>query len=350
MELPPRPLLALCAAAWLACAAACAEAAPRRGTAELIQELKAADWSARLLAAEALRDRGPAAAEAAGALAECMEDREARVREAAAEALGAIGGAAMPELLRLVRHEQYEIRAAAAKALGHAGPGAVPALAAALKDAQPFVRQRAAEGLAVLGPRAQSAFAAVAEAFNRTGEDAWVRCALADALGAQGPLAKDAAPMLVQALYDPDAALRFHAVWALGEIGPAGKALPQLLPLLKDEDFEVRAAVADVLGLFGAEGLPPLRGIVQDRTSELRLMAVGSLADVGSAAVEDLEALQDDADPEIAQAARTALGKALEHRAWEQRRRMAWSAGLLLALGCAAVAAWWLRRNRAVRT
>ncbi|MCW8132832.1 MAG: HEAT repeat domain-containing protein, partial [Planctomycetota bacterium] len=197
---------------------------------------------------------------------------------------------------------------------------------------------------------AQNVFPALAEAFDRAGEEPWVRCAVADALGMQGPSAHDAAPMLVQALFDRDAALRTHAVWALGRIGPSGHSLHSLAAMLKDEDPQVRAAAADVLGYFGAEALPYLRPVAQDRAGDLRLRAVASLADIGAAAIPDLEALAQDADPEIRAAAVAGLATA---RAAAERHRLhvfAWLGALAFVLACGVWLARKLRKRRAATT
>lgn len=263
---------------------------------ELSARLGAEDWRDRLAAAKALGARGTAAAEAVQALANALEDSEGRVREAAAEALGALGAPSMPVLLEAVRNPKYEIRAAAAKALGRTGPGAAPALASALQDEKPFVRQRAAEGLAQIGAAAHEVLPALIQAFERTGEEAYVRCAVADAFAAMGKHARDAEPALTQALNDPQGWIRFHAVSALGQMA-AGKPTLSFKPMtvaLKDEEYEVRAGAAEVLGRYGPEAIPYLEAILADAASDIRPMAATGLTDVGTEALPALgRALQD---------------------------------------------------------
>jgi HEAT repeat protein len=54
-----------------------------------------------------------------------------------------------------------------------------------------------------------------------------------------GPPAKEAVPMLIAALEDPDWSVRRSAARALGQIGPeAAPAVPALMQLLKSPDAE----------------------------------------------------------------------------------------------------------------
>ena len=61
-----------------------------------------------------------------------------------------------------------------------------------------------------------------------------------------------AVPALLAALQDPDASLRWVAAYALGEIGPAAKGVvPALISALNDPDMLVRRSAAYSLGNIG---------------------------------------------------------------------------------------------------
>ena len=78
----------------------------------------------------------------------------------------------------------------------------------------------------------------------------------ASALGAIGPEAKQAIPVLIGVLNDQDAVVRQNAAWALGAIGPEAKqTIPALIEVLDDEyEYEkVRQSAALALGAIGPE-------------------------------------------------------------------------------------------------
>src|SRR5262245_44010924 len=74
----------------------------------------------------------------------------------------------------------------------------------------------------------------------------------ADAIGAMGPAAAEAVPVLVEALKDDD----YHVPRALARIGPP--ALPALKAALGHEQPAVRSGAAEALGEMG----PPARTAV----------------------------------------------------------------------------------------
>ena len=71
------------------------------------------------------------------------------------------------------------------------------------------------------------------------------RNAAAYEIASLGPAAKPAVPALIEALDDPDAAVRFPVTVALGEIGPdAGAAVPRLKQMMFEEINDEIAAAA----------------------------------------------------------------------------------------------------------
>ena len=71
------------------------------------------------------------------------------------------------------------------------------------------------------------------------------RNAAAYEIAGRGPAAKPAVPALIEALDDPDAAVRFPVTVALGEIGPeAAAAVPRLKQMMFEEINDEIAAAA----------------------------------------------------------------------------------------------------------
>jgi hypothetical protein len=97
----------------------------------------------------------------------------ARNRHAAVRALAALGaraGAAVPDLVALLRHADVTLRAAAAEALACVGRPAVPTLVEALQDPDPDFRKAAVVTLGAMGTDAARAEPALA----RLAQDEWL--------------------------------------------------------------------------------------------------------------------------------------------------------------------------------
>lgn len=193
----------------------------------LLAALYDESWRVRKAASERLAQL-PEKAEAAQRLVAVLDDKDQTgARNAAAEALGRMGEAALPALLALLEHDGADQRRFAAEILGVVGsPGAEAGLVAALEDVDPNVR------------------VAAAEALGRVGGD-------------------EAASALELVLEQPDALLRLSAMDALARLGRA-PPLPVLVALL--EEPKVRRAAYRGLGLVAHPSAVDLvcRGIVHE--------------------------------------------------------------------------------------
>jgi HEAT repeats len=91
------------------------------------------------------------------AAARLLDDPYPQVRQAAAEALGPAGPAALEALSHGLDDARYEVRAAAARSLAQLGPAAAPARGKLLAALDPFLgtAEAAAEALVAIGPAAQ---------------------------------------------------------------------------------------------------------------------------------------------------------------------------------------------------
>jgi hypothetical protein len=188
-------------------------------------------------------------------------DRDARLR--AVHALGAIGpaaGEAAPALARvLVEDPDPQTRAEAALALSKMVPparGVAPALGQALADEDPVVRANAALALLKLGPEARPAIDALTRAVrddrNQTYTVTYTFSAAetaAVALGRATAGTPDAVPALTEVLETASSDwMRRAACRGLGEVGPPARpATPSLRILLGDNDADVRAAAEEAL-------------------------------------------------------------------------------------------------------
>jgi HEAT repeat protein len=105
-----------------------------------------------------------------------------------------------------------------------------------------------------------------------------------------------AVPVLIPMLKDPEARVRSAAASALWGLGPAkGAAVPALAEALADADDGVRLNVAMALestGPAAAPAVPALARAVRDRDGNVRLWAAKALTRIGPAAREALPALE----------------------------------------------------------
>jgi HEAT repeat protein len=120
------------------------------------------------------------------------------IRSTAAKALGVAGGGLGGPLGRAV------------------ALGATPALLDALQDKEAAVRQSAADTLGTLAPTEAVVVGALAAALKD--DNALVRQSAAEALKHIGPAAQAAVPALTTALHDPSEPVRTMAAAALGKI------------------------------------------------------------------------------------------------------------------------------------
>jgi HEAT repeat protein len=97
--------------------------------------------------------------------------------------------------------EMWTEQEAAADALGRIGAAAVPELVVALENSDPAVRHKAVGVLGRIGPDATAAVPSLVKLLNDP--DPEVRKATVRTLGQIGPAAKDAVPDLVETLLQP---------------------------------------------------------------------------------------------------------------------------------------------------
>lgn len=192
------------------------------------------------------------------------------------ESLGAVGSAAVPQLCRALRqHKNVTVRRAAAKTLKLIGePSALPSLIEALlNDSDPVVQGSAVGAMAALGACAVESLVGVLTNPDSTGMQlglaSWglayvgarapealreaaqsphgeVRAAAIAALGEQIQSQADqkACELVIAALKDPISDVRAEATTLLGKLNNPEWAIPYLIPMLDDNEAQVRKNAA----------------------------------------------------------------------------------------------------------
>ncbi|MGB0591338.1 MAG: HEAT repeat domain-containing protein [Myxococcota bacterium] len=204
--------------------------------------LKAPDEMTRFWTLGVLSEVTVAASQ--GSIAALLDDREIRVRAAAAYALGAHRDKAVtPWLLKALKDKDLNVRFAAVVGLGRVrDPAAIPDLIGALRDKDEDVRGYAALALGDIRDRV-----ATPKLIERLREDLkpQVRGFAAMALSKlKDP--KSLAPLMAQAREEKDAKALAAALHALGELGDP-KALPVIEPHLTHPSVEVQEYAKDAL-------------------------------------------------------------------------------------------------------
>ncbi len=219
-------------------------------------------------------------------LTSCLDDEEAAVRQIALAAAKRFPSEALtsatPLLVKILNAEREQVtnRAAVARLLAssRAEPQTVlPALTEAVRN-DPAVPVRSACVMAIARIAEPKTAARVLAAVLTEDEVASVRGLAATNLGKLGPKAEESAAKLAAALADPDDSVRLKAAAALGTLGPAA--------------------------------VGPLTEQLGNADAKVRLLALGTLIPLGSAAApaaETVAAMLEDKDPAVRKAAQLVL-------------------------------------------
>ena len=272
-----------------------------------------------------------------GFIVESLQDKDSRVREAAAKALGRMGDPrAVDPLVNALGDSLNRVRDAAAVALKKLNEPLGERIYESLKGSS-----KAWEELARTNdPRAIAALVKALGAWDRNvrANAAWTLRKLGDpraveplikALGDRSPIVRGAAAWallevgdrravdpMVRALSDTEESVREAAVWKLGKL-KVPRAVAPLIPALQDWFFKVREAAAYSLGGLGdPRAVAPLIDALGDTHGKVREAAVWSLGKFGDRrAVDPLLKTLGDPDPKVREAAAWTLGKFGDRRA-----------------------------------
>ena len=282
------------------------EAFVRHGSATvelLIGQLTSEDLEIRRSAVVALGRIGDSTATAA--LVETLEDESLSID--AANALGQIGDArAVEGLVNLIGNPDASARQAAVSALNSLTlPSMSERIIPLLHDPDPNVRESAVKIAGYFGyPEAAAALLELSHDSNER-----VRCAALEHL----PYVDDerALDVLVHAMKEETPNVRAAAARALGHMF-APEAVQPLIEGLSDEDVWVRYFSARALGRIRSENsVEALKRVVEkEKFNHVRIAALDSLGQIGGERIAGIvgELVKDD-DPDVAHAAKGALGK-----------------------------------------
>lgn len=216
-------------------------------------------------------------------------EQDAGLRAATAEALGRIGPeakSAASALLPLLQEKDIPLRRAAIFALGRIEPDDAKAVSEALvkrvtDDPEAPLRLEAVQSLGFLGEKTELVVRAVAS--RLTEPEAEFRVVASLTLAKFGSSLAVVRPELQKAFTsDADKQVRLNLVRVLTQA--SGEDRSTVIPLLAerltaDQDFEVRLAIAEELGTYGAAAkaaLPALR--IAQRDSQVKVREAATRA------------------------------------------------------------------------
>jgi esterase/lipase superfamily enzyme/HEAT repeat protein len=274
----------------------------------LVTALKHPSEEIRDLAANALIELGPTAADALPDLMGLLEDAESSeaVRQQAIwimKNMGPAAGSATELLIRELNDVDRDesTQANATEALGAIGPHAkpaIPALIERLKNAEVagYLRPEIASTLVCIDPKSEAVTRALVAAFEES-EDIFAAIGVAEKLCECGPSASVIVPRLIEVIDETSYDTRASVLTMLGQLGTsqADEVIPLLFERLMDpqEELMVRVAAAKALGKFGPAGVHPIAGELQNGDEANQLIAARALIELASAASPANEALRE---------------------------------------------------------
>lgn len=190
-------------------------------------------------------------------------------------------------LVKQLSSDDENVVFSAAKTLSERGPKAAPAvdgLIRVLKQDNDKNRLAAIFILERIGPAAAKAVPALIEAAQHP-RDFHTQYHACIALGAIGPQAKPATPVLLKLLNDKTTSIRAHAAEALGQIGPAigEEAIRRLTDALGDRNHIVKQSAVIALGRLGSaakSALPSIDKALAEETIDTRVDAVTAIYNI----------------------------------------------------------------------
>lgn len=208
-----------------------------------------------------------------------IDTKNVAARHLAVQTLGQIGGdarAAIPELKQLLREDNATANVAA-QALSAIGAAALPALQAAAGDEEEKVRWVALRGLQLM---AATAVPALVDLLGSPHVD--VRRMAALTLGSIPVNDKMVAIGLGFATKDKDFQVRRNALQSIQNLGPAAKlAEPYVSALLVDTDPQIRQQAFFTLRNLGVDPAPGLKKALANPDAKIRINTASLMTALG---------------------------------------------------------------------
>lgn len=247
--------------------------------------------------------------------------------------LGSYGADAAPAVTALIEELRRGCTNEAGDALGKIGKAAVPKLVKTLGDRDPrgfpfespvnlpsriaHTRLGAARSLGLIGPDAQDAVVPLLGLLDETDDGIERnRDLIFRAIESIGKAPRETLAVLVRLLKSPESRKRALAIALLSSVGEE-EAFVAISEALCDADREIRAMAVGRLSGSGevtkfASIIPKLAEALTAKDPEVRLFAARALGDIGmpaAVALQALEAIADDSDVRIRECVKTAIGK-----------------------------------------
>jgi HEAT repeat protein len=221
-----------------------------------------------------------------------VKDPNPLVRRSAAYALGCLGSdgaAGLPALMASLKDTNPVVRQNAAWALGKLGAGGIPGLQKALRDEDRLVKRDAAAALGSQDP--VSVRPALPDLFElcKMNDSEARRAALGVLIRVVGPQDEQGVTAVQAALADPDEEVKNFAALTLSNVGgpESAVAVPQLIKAMGSPDVELRrqaAAGIRNIGPAAQKAVPELIRALRDPDEELRGNAALALGGIGPGA------------------------------------------------------------------
>ncbi|MEX2667498.1 HEAT repeat domain-containing protein [Candidatus Uabimicrobium amorphum] len=249
-------------------------------TPSLIPLLKSSNSEMRMSVARALGKKGEEAHSAVSFLIRSLNNKDFRMKIAVTWALANIK---LPALTPLLKDDDKYVRRAAIWALRNTNAKdclTVPHLIPLLKDKN--ARKSAAEALGRIGEKARPAVPHLIHLLKD--QDFFVRITVAKTLEKITKTSYSIVPDFISLLEDKN--IRKSAVEVLGKIGEkAHPAVPHLIPLLRDNDYDIVGTTVEALGQIGEKAHPAVPHLIPLlRDKNVRKSAVEVLGKIGEKA------------------------------------------------------------------
>jgi HEAT repeat protein len=195
-------------------------------------------------------------------------------------------------------------------AFGGCGHDPVDALVAKLRDPDVEVRRATTHSLVERPFNDNRVIEEITK--NISDNNAELRYESAEALGKLGPAAKSSLPLMRLRLQDRDKNVRLRAAFSIEKIDPSDRSfVPVLTAAMREGDGRTLLEVG-ALGPHAAWAVPVLSGLLSHESFKVRSLAAKALGSIGPAAISakaNLEALRSDNNPTVQKAANDALSR-----------------------------------------
>ena len=264
---------------------------------KLVEQLKSEDPEQRTQAAIALVDHPAQAANFVQPLVSLLFDEKYNPKLAASMVFQELGAESVDSILELLRSgdlTNYKRACEAIYSMGKEAEPLIPELVIGMNSSEPKMRQAATYAMIPMEELAVPHLDKIVDMLDE--KDFRTHVFACRAIIGMGPLAKDAAPRLVELADDGVLSSRSYSYWALGAIGPVeGVDTIELLVTKLDATMQPeRDRALRGLGLMGADAkaaTEKVRALASDERGNVEPVAALCLWQITGEAEESVELL-----------------------------------------------------------